>query len=90
MPTISGQGASDGYTLLHAAAPIAIGEALYKDLPYDVHKSFTSIASTAIAPLLLVVDAEAPYKSLAEFIKYAKADSRGDLRLARAPAPRRT
>ena len=23
----------DGYTLLHAAAPIAIGEALYKDLP---------------------------------------------------------
>ncbi|MDN8614990.1 Bug family tripartite tricarboxylate transporter substrate binding protein [Variovorax ginsengisoli] len=67
----------DGYTLLHAAAPIAIGEALYKDLPYDVHKSFTSIASTAIAPLFLVVNAEAPYKSLAEFIKYAKADPKG-------------
>ena len=69
--------APDGYTLLHAAAPIAIGEALYKDLPYDVHKSFTSIASTAIAPLFLVVNAEAPYKSLAEFIKYAKADPKG-------------
>ena len=68
---------ADGYTLLHAAAPIAIGEALYKDLPYDVHKSFASIASTAIAPLFLVVNADAPYKSLAEFIKHAKADPKG-------------
>ncbi len=68
---------ADGYTLLHAAAPIAIGEALYKDLPYDVHKSFTSIASTAIAPLFLVVNADAPYKTLAEFIKHVKADPKG-------------
>ncbi|WP_038211262.1 Bug family tripartite tricarboxylate transporter substrate binding protein [Xenophilus azovorans] len=68
---------ADGYTLLHAAAPIAIGEALYKDLPYDVHKSFTAIGSTAIAPLFLVVNAEAPYKTLAEFIQHAKADPKG-------------
>ena len=68
---------ADGYTLLHAAAPIAIGEALYKDLPYDVHKTFASIASTAIAPLFLVVNADAPYKTLAEFIKYAKASAKG-------------
>jgi tripartite-type tricarboxylate transporter receptor subunit TctC len=68
---------ADGYTLLHAAAPIAIGEALYKDLPYDVHKSFASIGSTAIAPLFLVVNADAPYKTLAEFVKYAKASSKG-------------
>ncbi len=52
--------APDGYTLLHAAAPIAIGEALYKELPYDVHKSFAAIGSTAIAPLFLVVNAQAP------------------------------
>ncbi|WP_399679695.1 Bug family tripartite tricarboxylate transporter substrate binding protein [Xenophilus sp.] len=68
---------ADGYTLLHAAAPIAIGEALYKDLPYDVHKSFTAIGSTAIAPLFLVVNAEAPYRTLAEFLKHAKADPKG-------------
>jgi tripartite-type tricarboxylate transporter receptor subunit TctC len=68
---------ADGYTLLHAAAPIAIGEALYKDLPYDVHKSFAAIASTAIAPLFLIVNADAPYRSLAEFIKYAKASPKG-------------
>lgn len=67
----------DGYTLLHAAAPIAIGEALYKDLPYDVHKSFALIGSTAIAPLFLVVNADAPYRTLAEFIKHAKANPNG-------------
>ena len=68
---------ADGYTLLHAAAPIAIGQALYKDLPYDVHKSFTPIASTAIAPLFLIVNADAPYRTLAQFIKHAKAAPQG-------------
>lgn len=67
----------DGYTLLHAAAPIAIGEALYKDLPYDVHKSFAAIAGTAIAPLFLIANADAPYKSLAEFVQYAKRNPKG-------------
>lgn len=69
--------APDGYTLLHAAAPIAIGEALYKDLPYDVHKGFAAIGSTAIAPLFLVVNAQAPYKTLAEFIQHAKSSVKG-------------
>jgi hypothetical protein len=40
--------APDGYTILHAAAPIAIGEALYPNLPYDLRKSFEPIVSTAI------------------------------------------
>lgn len=69
--------APDGYTLLHAAAPIAIGEALYPNLPYDLHKSFEPIVSTAIAPLFLVVNAEAPYKSLTEFIQWGKSNARG-------------
>jgi tripartite-type tricarboxylate transporter receptor subunit TctC len=67
----------DGYTVLHAAAPIAIGAALYKDLPYDVNKSFAPIASTAIAPLFLIVNADAPYKTLPEFIKHIKANPKG-------------
>src|SRR5512139_2764552 len=49
--------APDGNTILHAAAPIAIGEALYPKLPYDVRKSFQPIVTTAIAPLFLVVNA---------------------------------
>jgi tripartite-type tricarboxylate transporter receptor subunit TctC len=67
----------DGYTLLHAAAPIAIGEALYPKLPYDVKKNFAPIVSTAIAPLFLVTHTEAPYKTLAEFIRHGKASPKG-------------
>ncbi|QBK04621.1 tripartite tricarboxylate transporter substrate binding protein [Hylemonella gracilis] len=69
--------APDGYTLLHAAAPIAIGEALYPNLPYDLRKSFAPIVSTAIAPLFLVVNAEAPYKTVAEFLQWGKANPAG-------------
>lgn len=67
----------DGYTLLHAAAPIAIGEALYTNLPYDLHKSFEPIVSTAIAPLFLVVNASAPYKTVAEFVQWGKSNPKG-------------
>ncbi len=68
---------ADGYTVLHAAAPIAIGEALYPNLPYDLRKSFDPVVSTAIAPLFLVVNADAPYKTLAEFIQWGKANPKG-------------
>jgi tripartite-type tricarboxylate transporter receptor subunit TctC len=69
--------APDGYTLLHAAAPIAIGEALYAQLPYDVHRNFEPIVSTAIAPLFLVVNAEAPYKTVKEFVAWGKSNPKG-------------
>lgn len=69
--------APDGYTVLHAAAPIAIGEALYPKLPYDVKKSFEPVVSTAMAPLFLVVNAGAPYKTVAEFVAYGKSQPKG-------------
>lgn len=68
---------ADGYTILHAAAPIAIGEALYANLPYDLRKSFEPIVSTAIAPLFLVVNADAPYKTVAEFVQWGKSNAKG-------------
>lgn len=69
--------AADGYTLLHAAAPIAIGETLYPNLPYELRGSFEPIVSTAIAPLFLVVNAEAPYGTVAEFVRWGKANAKG-------------
>jgi Uncharacterized protein conserved in bacteria len=69
--------APDGYTVLHAAAPIAIGAALYQNLPYDVHKSFEPVIGTAIAPLFLVVNASAPYQTVAEFVQWGKANPKG-------------
>ncbi|GAP34056.1 tripartite tricarboxylate transporter substrate binding protein [Piscinibacter sakaiensis] len=69
--------APDGYTVLHAAAPIAIGEALYPRLPYDAKKSFDAVVSTAIAPLFLVVNAEAPYRTVAEFLEQGRSRPQG-------------
>ena len=69
--------APDGYTVLHAAAPIAIGEALYPKLPYDAKKSFEAVVCTAIAPLFLVVNASAPYKTVAEFVAFGKSAPNG-------------
>jgi tripartite-type tricarboxylate transporter receptor subunit TctC len=69
--------APDGYTVLHAAAPIAIGEALYAKLPYEVKKDFTPVLSTAIAPLFLIVNAATPYKTLAEFVEHGKSNPKG-------------
>jgi tripartite-type tricarboxylate transporter receptor subunit TctC len=69
--------APDGYTVLHAAAPIAIGESLYPNLQYDMRKSFEPVVSTAIAPLFLVVNASKPYKTLAEFVQWGKANPNG-------------
>lgn len=69
--------APDGYTLLHAAAPIAIGEALYPNLPYSVARDFAPIVSTAIAPLFLVVNAGAPYRTLDEFVRWGKSSPKG-------------
>ncbi len=68
---------ADGSVLLHAAAPIAIGEALYPKLPYDVRRDFAPIISTAIAPLFLIVNASSPFKTLDDLLKYGKAQANG-------------
>jgi len=63
----------DGYTLLlgtnstHAASPY-----LFKELGYDPLKDFTPIIRFTVNPLMLVVNAEMPVHSVADFIKYGK------------------
>lgn len=66
--------APDGYTLLMGTVGTnAINGSLYKKLPYDQAKDFTPIALVASAPVTIVVNAADPIKSLAEFVKQAKA-----------------
>lgn len=63
----------DGYTLLlgtnstHAASPY-----LFKELGYDPVKDFTPIMRFTVNPLVLVVNAAMPVRTLQEFIRYAK------------------
>ena len=70
----------DGYTLLQAAANMAINPVLMKNLPYDTLKDFEPVMLIATSPYGLVVPAGSPYKTLAELITAARAKP-GDLTL---------
>jgi tripartite-type tricarboxylate transporter receptor subunit TctC len=52
----------------HAISPVA-----YKQLPFDVNKSFSPIARLVIAPNVLVVHPSLPVKSIRELVMLAKA-----------------
>ena len=67
----------DGYTFLYAAAPYETAEAMFGKLNYNPRKDLRPIALAMLVPLFLIVNANAPYKTLAEFISYAKAKPDG-------------
>jgi tripartite-type tricarboxylate transporter receptor subunit TctC len=68
--------APDGYTVLYAAAPYATAEALFGKLNYE-RKDLQPVAMAVIAPLFLIINAQAPYKTLAELIAYGKSKPEG-------------
>jgi tripartite-type tricarboxylate transporter receptor subunit TctC len=66
--------APDGYTLvLGQTSNLAINPTLYAKLPYNPEKDLTPIGLVASAPLVLVVAADSPYKTLADLVAAAKA-----------------
>ena len=64
--------APDGYTLLINSNAHSVNPAIYAKLPYDTLKDFTEIAPLAIQPNVFVVPAEAPHKTLGDFVKAAR------------------
>jgi tripartite-type tricarboxylate transporter receptor subunit TctC len=64
--------APDGYTLLLAAAPITMNGFLYKNLKFDVQKSFEPIVNVMTAPSVLAVSTQLPAHNLAELVALAK------------------
>ena len=67
----------DGYTFLYAAAPYETAEAMFGKLGYDPRKDLRPMALAMLVPLFLIVNANAPYKTLREFIAYAKSKPDG-------------
>jgi tripartite-type tricarboxylate transporter receptor subunit TctC len=63
---------ADGYTLVWLSTPFPLNAALRSNLPYDTFKDFTTIALAANYDNVLLVHANVPAKTVAEFVTYAK------------------
>lgn len=69
--------APDGYTLLFAAAPLAMNQVLGLKTPYDVSKDFAPISLVAGGAVVIYVHPSTPYKTLQDIIQAAKASPEG-------------
>ena len=67
--------APDGYTLLvGASGAMVINPAVYEKLNYDTMRDFAPVSELGSFPLILIVNAASPFKSLADLVAYAKAN----------------
>ena len=65
--------AADGYTLLTASNTLTTNKALYSKLSIDPGKDLVAVGRIAEAPLVVVVNAKSPYKTLGELTTAGKA-----------------
>jgi len=64
---------ADGYTIvLGQTSNLAINPTLYSKLPYDPVKDLAPVSLVASAPLVIVVAADSPYKTLADVVAAAR------------------
>ena len=65
---------ADGYTIMVGSqTTLAVAPALYKKFQLDVTKELTGMAMIGISPLVAVVNADSPIKSIEDLIAEAKA-----------------
>jgi len=63
---------NDGYTIYVGTIANTINRSLYKDLRYDFVKDFDPIGLMATIPNVLVVNPKLPFKTVQDYIRYAK------------------
>lgn len=63
---------ADGYTLLLTTAGIAGSNALFPKLKYDTLKSFSPVANLGASPIVVVVPAASPFRSLNDVLAAAR------------------
>jgi tripartite-type tricarboxylate transporter receptor subunit TctC len=71
---MAAKAAPDGYTLLMASNGIATNMALFPHLAFDARRDFAPIAKIGYAPLVIVVPASSPAKSLEDLLAMARAE----------------
>mgnify|MGYP001012860245 CR=1 FL=1 len=68
---------ADGHTIMTTAGGFAIPPALFSALGYDPLKDFVPVTKMAIAPLLVLVRADSPLRSMADLVALARKDPKG-------------
>jgi tripartite-type tricarboxylate transporter receptor subunit TctC len=74
---------ADGYTLLANSSAHVANQGIYAKMPYDTLKDFTNLALLGGGPNVLITSPDSGLKSLADFVKAAKANP-GKLNFASA------
>jgi tripartite-type tricarboxylate transporter receptor subunit TctC len=64
----------DGHALLVGIGGTAINVTLYKKLPFDTRRDLAPVALVGGAPLVLVVSAKTPVRSVKELVEYARSN----------------
>src|ERR1041384_5093889 len=64
--------APDGYTLLVTSNAHTVNPHIFAKLPYDTLKDFTDIVPFTEQPNVMVVNTDAPYKTLGDLVAAAK------------------
>ena len=65
---------ADGYTMFVASnSPMVTNAAVFKQLPYDPVKDFAPVAPITRLPMIIVVPANSPHKTLADLVAAMKA-----------------
>ncbi len=64
----------DGYTLLQAAANMAINPLNVPNMPYDTVKDFAPVSMTHVTPYVFIVSGKSPVQSLPELLKFIRAN----------------
>ena len=66
--------APDGYTMAYVTNGTAISVAAFNKLPFDPVKDFEMVSTVGTFDLVFVVNASSEFKTLADFVKAAKAN----------------
>ncbi|WP_310340873.1 tripartite tricarboxylate transporter substrate binding protein [Rhodoferax saidenbachensis] len=64
----------DGYTLLLMSNGTAVSAGLFKSLPFDAVRDFAPISTMGYFDLAVLASPNAPYKTMADLLAYAKAN----------------
>jgi tripartite-type tricarboxylate transporter receptor subunit TctC len=71
---VAARAAPDGYTILSTTGGFAIAPSIYKGLSFDPVKDFVPVTKMATAPLLVLVRADSPLRTMDDLVALSKRD----------------